>query len=110
MKQTNILTSIPDSLTEKCPICDRELGNVLIEYHHLVPKTFGGRDTFPIHKVCHRKIHATFTERELLNYYHTWDRIVEHSEFEKFIKWIQKKPIDFYSSSDETQNRRSKRR
>lgn len=96
--------------SSKCPICDRDLGNRMIDEHHLIPKTFGGKETFTVHRVCHRKIHATFTERELLNYYHTWDRIREHPEFQKFIPWIRKKPSDYYSGTDETQSRKNKRR
>lgn len=102
--------NISDPLIKLCPICNRELGNQMIDEHHLIPKTFGGKETFTLHRICHRKIHATFTERELLNYYHTWDRIKEHSEFQKFILWVQKKPIDYYSGSDETQDRKKKRR
>jgi hypothetical protein len=97
-------------MTEKCPVCNRELGDVLIDKHHLIPKTFGGKDTFPIHKVCHRKIHATFTERELLNFYNTFERINAHPEIGKFVNWVKNKPIDFYSGSDETSNRKNKRR
>ena len=102
--------NISNQSSKKCPICDRELGDVMVDEHHLIPKTFGGKETFTVHRICHRKIHATFTERELLNYYHTWERIREHSEFEKFIPWVRKKPIDYYSGTDETQSRKNKRR
>ena len=102
--------NISNQSSNKCPICGRELGTVLVDEHHLIPKTFGGKETFTVHKICHRKIHATFTERELLNYYHTWERIAEHSEFQKFIPWVRKKPIDYYSGTDETQDRKKKRR
>ena len=50
---------------EKCPICIRELGDVNVDKHHLIPKTHGGKEKFLIHEICHRKIHATFTEKEL---------------------------------------------
>ena len=95
---------------QKCPLCNRELGDVNIDKHHLIPKTFGGKDTELIHKICHRKLHATFTERELLNFYHTWERIKDHSEIEKFVKWVSKKPSDYYSSTEETNERYGKRR
>ena len=97
-------------MLEKCPICKRELGEVLIQEHHLIPKTFGGREKIALHKMCHQKIHATFSERELLNYYNTPERIREHSEIQKFIKWIHKKPLGYYDKNDETQNRKRKRR
>jgi hypothetical protein len=91
-----------------CPLCDRPLGRVADD-HHLIPKTFKGKETVRLHKICHRKIHATFTERELLNYFHTVERLREHDEIAKFIKWVAKKDPDFYDSSRETTNRRGKR-
>ena len=66
------------SLFEICPLCWRVLGIVNIDEHHLIPKTFKGKAKEPLHKICHRKIHATFTERELLKHYHTWERLREH--------------------------------
>lgn len=93
-----------------CQLCNRPLGDVRIEEHHLVPKTFKGRDTHPIHKICHQKIHATFSERELLHYYHTFDRLLEHEEIQKFVKWISKKAPDFYDKNDDTKSRNRKRR
>lgn len=92
----------------KCPICDRELGDAVDE-HHLMPKTFKGKETVTLHKICHRKLHSVFTEREMANYYHTIGRLKEHTEIEKFIKWVRKKDIDYYSGSDETQVRKGKR-
>jgi hypothetical protein len=91
----------------KCLICERSLGDKLIEWHHLIPKTFGGVITIPIHKICHRKIHATFTDRELEKIYHDPAVIAKHEEMQKFIVWIQKKPANFYDSSI-TANRKRK--
>jgi hypothetical protein len=93
-----------------CPICGRPLGDVLLEEHHLIPRTFKGRDTITIHKMCHQKIHATFAERELQQYYHTPERIREHSVMETFIKWISKKPLEFYDKNDDTTDRKRKRK
>ena len=92
-----------------CCICHRELGSVLVEKHHLIPKTFKGKEVIEIHKICHQKIHATFSERELFNHYHTPERIREHPEMSKFIKWIQKRPIEFYDKNDDTKSRKRKR-
>ena len=80
-----------------CPLCGRELGSVNIDRHHLVPKTFKGKEQFPIHKICHRKIHSAFTERELLRSYHTWEALRSHEEIRAFIDWVAKKPPDFYT-------------
>ena len=48
-----------------CPICSRPLGEIRLEDHHLIPKTFGGKETICIHGVCHTKIHRTLTNKEL---------------------------------------------
>jgi 5-methylcytosine-specific restriction endonuclease McrA len=42
-----------------CWLCGRPLGS-RIEYHHLIPKSRGGRATIPIHPICHRTLHRTF--------------------------------------------------
>lgn len=93
-----------------CPLCKRELGDVLIDAHHLVPKTFKGKELVDLHKICHRKIHATFTERELLHYYHTIDRLLESEHIQAFVKWVAKKDPAFYDGSKETTDRKKKRR
>jgi len=80
-----------------CPLCGRELGTVNIDRHHLVPKTFKGKEQFPIHKICHRKIHSALSERELLRSYHTWEALRSHDDIRAFIDWVAKKPPEFYT-------------
>lgn len=94
---------------ETCPLCNRELGSVWDE-HHLIPKTFKGTETVPMHKMCHNAVHATFTERELLQYYHTVERLLEHEKIQRFVAWIRKKPVDFYEKIKDTNERKGKRR
>lgn len=93
-----------------CPICSRQLGTSNVDKHHWIPKLDGGKEASHIHKICHQKIHSVFTERELTHYYHTADRIREHEQMRKFIKWVQKQPIDFYSSNKDTNQRKRKRK
>jgi len=95
----------------KCPICNRELiHGKSVDEHHLVPKTFKGKDTIMLHKICHRKLHSVITEREMKSHYNTIARLLEHEEIQKFVKWVAKKDPEFYSSSKETTNRKNKRR
>lgn len=93
----------------KCGLCGRELGDVLVEDHHMIPKTFKGSETQPVHKICHRAIHATFTERELQHYYHTFERLLEHEDIQKFVRWVSKKPPDYFVGTKETNVRNGKR-
>ena len=97
---------------KKCPICNRELppGKHINDHHHLIPKTFKGTEKITIHRICHRKLHSVFTEREMLKYYHTVERLLEHEEIKKFVKWVSKKDPKYYSGSKETKGRKSKRR
>jgi hypothetical protein len=96
-----------------CELCTREL--VLgpsIDEHHLIPKLKGGKrgPTVIIHKVCHAKIHSIFTESELARIYNTIEKLLEHPEIEKFVKWVSKKHPEFYESSRESNGKRRKRR
>lgn len=81
-----------------CPLCGRPLvDGPTINKHHVVPRTFGGRDTHFIHRVCHSKIHSLFTERELLHRYNTFELLLAHPEVQKFVVWLQKKDPEFTS-------------
>jgi 5-methylcytosine-specific restriction endonuclease McrA len=95
-----------DINNDKCPICSRELGDVKINRHHLVPKSRKGKDQYKIHEICHRKIHATFTIKELEQVFHTWDELKSHPDIQKFIEWVQNKPLDFYDNSVTAHRRR----
>ena len=98
-----------ESVTEEhCPLCGRVLGSVNVDRHHLVPKTFKGTDQFPIHKVCHRKIHSVFTEKELYKSFSTWEALKAHPEIETFIAWVAKKEPGFYSRTFTTNTKRRK--
>ena len=81
----------------KCPLCSRELAEPIVR-HHLIPPSKGGKDspTVPMHKICQAKVHAVFTEAELKNYYNTVDRLKEHEDILKFIKWVSKKELEFF--------------
>lgn len=82
-----------------CPLCNRKIPEGQESAHHLIPKTFKGRKTIDLHKICHNQIHALFSERELYNHYNTIERLKAHTDMDKFIKWIRTKPGDFYVKS-----------
>lgn len=83
-----------------CLLCKREIEGHGSE-HHLIPVLKGGRrgPTVILHKVCHDKIHSLFTERELEVSYNTIESLLANEEVQKFVKWVSKKPNDFYDSS-----------
>ena len=98
---------------EFCPICDRILppDGTNVDEHHLIPKMYGGKRTddnmIRLHRVCHRKIHSVFTEKQLYAHYHTVFRIVNHPEMQKFIRWVAKKSPEFYCVSKDHRIKRS---
>lgn len=98
-----------DSSINSCPLCGRILGTVNVEEHHLIPKTFKGTETVDIHKICHRTIHATFTERELEKDFNTIAKILTHPAILKFVKWVKSKPPEYYDCTKETKVRKGKR-
>ncbi len=77
-----------------------------VDEHHLVPKSQGGRETRTMHRICHRKIHATLTEKELARSYNTWAQLQAHEDIAAFIIWVQKKPSDYYDNSVKAARRR----
>ena len=94
-----------------CPICKREMiKGKSIDDHHLIPRTFKGKEKISLHKICHRKLHTVFTEREMQHYYHTIERLLEHEEIIKFVKWVKNKDPLFYVKNKDTKERKGKRR
>jgi len=63
--------------------------------HHLVPKSFGGRETVLLHRICHDKIHATLSERELARHYPSIEALLAHPEIKRFVAWVKRRPPGF---------------
>lgn len=85
---------------EMCPLCDRELGGIIVK-HHLIPPSKGGKDTptVQLHKICQEKVDKVFTLMEQKRYYHSIERILENEEVIKFVKWLKNKPPEFYDGT-----------
>lgn len=80
----------------ECALCARTLGR-RVEWHHVVPKSQGGRDTVPLHPICHRAIHANFTNKELARLYPTLEAVRARADIAAFLKWIANKDPDFHA-------------
>jgi hypothetical protein len=79
---------------ERCWLCARPLGK-RVEYHHPVPKSRGGRETVPIHPICHRTLHGTFTNKELELL--SLDELRAQPDIARFLAWIANKDPDFHA-------------
>jgi hypothetical protein len=82
--------------SDTCTLCHRPLGR-RIEWHHIVPKSQGGRETVPLHPICHRAIHAAAGNKELARLYPTLDALRAHPEIAAFLRWVANKPPDFHA-------------
>ena len=95
-------------LTLICPLCKREITTAQRDAHHLVPKSKGGRETQFLHRICHRQIHALFTENELANQYNSVENLLAHAEVSKFVGWVKTKPSHLMERTFKSQRIRTK--
>jgi hypothetical protein len=83
-----------------CPICLRPIpAGVPQSLHHLIPKLKGGKGgpVVLVHHICHKEIHARFTEAELARQFNTPEAIRADPRMERFLTWIAKRPPGFLS-------------
>jgi hypothetical protein len=93
-----------DTQAVTCPLCRRPLDGKVTR-HHLYPQKYGrkkGRkahaSTFPVvslHKICHRMIHALFSEKYLAEHLNTIEALRAHPDIRSFLEFIAAKPPSF---------------
>lgn len=81
-----------------CWLCERPLAR-RIEWHHPIPKSKKGRVTVPVHPICHRTLHANFTNAELARIGDAPDVLRDNEAIAKFVRWIANKPPDFHAKT-----------
>jgi hypothetical protein len=59
----------------------------------------GGTATVPMHRICHRMLHATFTERELAELGDDWTALRARPEIAGFVRWVARRPPEFHDRS-----------
>lgn len=91
-----------------CPLCERQIPATQKDAHHFIPKSKGGRQTEYLHRICHRQIHALFTETELARQYNHVEALLAHPEIAKFVEWVKSKPDNFYERTQKSQRLRSR--
>lgn len=67
------------------------------EWHHPRPKSEGGRITVPVHPICHRALHASFTNKELARLEREGERPADHPVLQPFLRFIARKAPDFHA-------------
>lgn len=93
-ERTHFMAPQPEEVI--CPLCDRAIPKLQRDEHHLIPKSHGGRQTAVLHRICHRQIHAIFTETELARQYSTIEQLRLQADMVGFIAWVRLKPDDFF--------------
>ena len=83
-----------------CSLCDRPIGSK-VEWHHAVPKSEGGRETVPVHPICHRTIHAAAGNADLARLVAGagggLEAVRALEPVARFIRWVADKPPDFHA-------------
>lgn len=88
-----------------CELCNRAASP--LTRHHLIPQARHNKtrthrsfsreamktEIAMLCRPCHSQIHHIFTNHELANYYHTIEHLQAHSEVQKFVRWVKKRPI-----------------
>jgi hypothetical protein len=102
IKRMQRMVQIPEPVLRalpRCPLCQREIPISEQDAHHFIPKSKGGRETVLLHRICHRQIHALFSETELARQFNTAQALLSHAQVQTFVKWVHQKPNDFFQRS-----------
>ena len=62
-----------------------------------MPKSEGGRETAPVHPICHRTIHALVPNAELARAFADPAALRGREDVARFLRWIADKPPDFHA-------------
>ncbi|MCA0910913.1 HNH endonuclease [Qipengyuania gaetbuli] len=79
-----------------CWLCGRDIGT-RVQLHHPVPKAKKGRFTVAVHPICHKAIHANFTNPELARIGEDREALLQNEALAKFVRWVSDKPPDFHA-------------
>ena len=62
-----------------------------------MPKSRGGREKIALHPICHRTLHARFSNAELQRIGDDLGSLRADPEIAKFLAWVEGKPPDFHA-------------
>lgn len=83
-----------------CPLCRRPIPpGVKASRHHLTPRLKGGArgETVLLHDICHRTLHAQFSEAELARHLTSIDALRANPGIARFLVWVARRPPEFTS-------------
>ena len=74
-----------------CALCRHQYDRRELTRHHVVPKSRGGTDIELLCPLCHKQVHALFTERELEEHYGTLDKLESAEPLQPFLRFVRKR-------------------
>ncbi|NEY90109.1 HNH endonuclease [Tabrizicola oligotrophica] len=83
-----------------CPLCLRPIPpDAPQSLHHLVPRLKGGKggETVLLHHICHKEVHARFSEADLARQFSTIEALRGSDRLRSFLDWVAKRPPGFQS-------------
>jgi hypothetical protein len=95
----------------ECAICRRYGPDLPIQRHHLVPEHRKESPVVEVCPPCHDTIHATFTNGELIESYHTIEDLRSADRMQDYLNWIRrtKKTAIDVDTSNHVRERRGSR-
>jgi hypothetical protein len=99
-------SNVPPSLV--CPLCQRPIPKSQRDLHHWIPKLKGGKVATALHRICHRQIHAQFSEAVLARELNTPEALLQQESIQVFVEWVKKKPDEFYETTRSSREKRGK--
>ena len=78
-----------------CALCRRVIPHEVIDdpqalqEHHLVPENRAESPTVTLCRPCHRQVHATFTNEDLREEYHTVEALRAADRLSGYLSWIR---------------------
>ena len=64
-----------------------------------MPRAKKGRETVPLHPICHRAIHASFTNAQLARIGADREALLADEALAQFAEWVADKPPDFHAQT-----------
>lgn len=70
-----------------CKLCERNI--LIITEHHLIPKSYNGREIIEICRDCHKQLHALFDNKTLGEEFNTIELILFNKQFLDYLRWVK---------------------
>lgn len=87
--KTDMKNGLEPKTLGPCPLCGRLiLKGDSVDRHHWHPKSRGGREVGYLHRICHRRLHSLFTDKNLAAGLAMPDLVRRHPEMQEFIRWV----------------------